>query len=518
MKQQPSEEQDASQPGCHQLWINTTCAIVVVAIAIRLILNFRHTLAPGMDAAFYPMQTRWLIKYGELMFSDMPLMFWLNVGVSTLLELGGWSFDAATQLSPRLIDCFSQPWAAVPIMVLGYAWTNGRRELLPYIAAAAVIAVISPPIMRMAGDFQKNSLGLVWMAFSILALHEALASDLKIWRWLIVALFVVLAALTHVGAFAITCVILAGCLLGFLIANGSKFWQQHSRKILVVAAVCIVGLVGLVLVMSQVAPAKTQRFLNLTRIASKFNLNVRPLALIVAGAVYALLGFLLWKIWKHRPKIEPANFAIGFGMIFGLTIMSLPVLEETWLMRFQLMTPIPAAILTMLLLKIFQIDQRSVWIKRSVLAVAGLLAIAAVFFPQGPVISEAAAKELKSAHFEFIKTGAGWSKGKIKNTLIVAPHGIEFWAGLLLGTRASQNIPNRIDEYERVLVLKANDGFRGHGPMRPGLDSSTPPALPRDDRPANSKRGRHSVEEIEIPDDVEIFYQGKLFSLHELKQ
>lgn len=36
------------------LWIVATVAIVAATMAARLLLNFLHATAPGMDAAYYP--------------------------------------------------------------------------------------------------------------------------------------------------------------------------------------------------------------------------------------------------------------------------------------------------------------------------------------------------------------------------------------------------------------------------------------------------------------------------------
>ena len=198
------------------LWVSTSIAIVGVVIGLRLLLNFRHSLAPGMDAAYYPMQTWWLIEYGKLMNQPPPLIFWLNPLLAQSLQwLTAMSLDEACLLASRIIDSVAQPWVAVPVMALGYRWALGRREALLACASAAVLAVASPPIMRMASDFQKNSLGLVWMAFGIWAMREALSTPRSIWRWLRLAIFVTLAALTHMGAFGATCVILAGCGIGY---------------------------------------------------------------------------------------------------------------------------------------------------------------------------------------------------------------------------------------------------------------------------------------------------------------
>ena len=97
-----SEDKDTDAKPSTRLWIVVSGSIVLLAICIRLLLNLRHTMAPGVDAAYYPMQTRWLVENGELQLSAMPLIFWIDALLAkVLMWLPGLEAENAVQLACR---------------------------------------------------------------------------------------------------------------------------------------------------------------------------------------------------------------------------------------------------------------------------------------------------------------------------------------------------------------------------------------------------------------------------------
>ena len=100
-------------------WIIATTAIVIIAMLIRLALNFRHALLPGTDAAYYPMQSQWLILHGELSLPAMPLTFHIQaILAKAMMAIFGTSLEESVCLSARLFDGCVQPLSAIPIMLL----------------------------------------------------------------------------------------------------------------------------------------------------------------------------------------------------------------------------------------------------------------------------------------------------------------------------------------------------------------------------------------------------------------
>ena len=76
-------------------WLAAALAVVSAATVFRLAMNFSHSYPPGVDAAYYPLQTRaWLVR-GHLMYDDLPLYFWINAAFSKVLTIFGMSLNEA---------------------------------------------------------------------------------------------------------------------------------------------------------------------------------------------------------------------------------------------------------------------------------------------------------------------------------------------------------------------------------------------------------------------------------------
>ena len=88
-------------------WILVTIGLVLAGIAV---VDFSHAYPPGTDAGYYPMQSRWLLVHGRLMYDDLPLVFWMNAGLAKLAVACGWELDAAVMATSRLIR------AAIPAL------------------------------------------------------------------------------------------------------------------------------------------------------------------------------------------------------------------------------------------------------------------------------------------------------------------------------------------------------------------------------------------------------------------
>src|SRR5262249_54604542 len=219
-------------------WIAATLAVVFAATLARFKLNFATTYPPATDAGYYPMQTLYWFAHGRLMYADLPLLFGLNIAFTKILTLLGRPLDVAALLASRILDCVLEPWTAVAVMAAGYTWSNKRARGLPGAIGAALFVVWSWPILRMLSDFQKNSLGFVWMAAAIWACRRAMASP-EPRRWAVLSMFLFLSALTHIGAFAVTILIVFSALLIW-------YWPDRQHKILIFIGGGIVVFLGLI--------------------------------------------------------------------------------------------------------------------------------------------------------------------------------------------------------------------------------------------------------------------------------
>jgi hypothetical protein len=102
--------------------------------------------------------------------------------------------DALLQAS-RILNWLLPPWTAAIVMAMSYRWSGGRRAALAGGVAAGALTVLSPPAMSMALEFQKNALGLVWMAAALWVSASAMQRR-GVREWAILVGVMVLSVLT----------------------------------------------------------------------------------------------------------------------------------------------------------------------------------------------------------------------------------------------------------------------------------------------------------------------------------
>lgn len=485
-------------------WVLLGVILVSAVILFRMLLNFRHALPPATDGAYYPMQTWWLIEHGRLMYDDLPLMFWLNAGLALVIQtISGMPLDEAAMLASRLIDSVAQPLVAIFILMLGYVWSAGKREALLGCGAAAVLAVFSPPIMRMASDFQKNSLGLVWMVFALWAMHRALAKPRSVGRWLLLASVVFLCGLTHIGAFGVTCIMLMTAGVVFVLthhkAGARVLLTRKGVAGLLIAAGWGAALLGVLWLFD---PSRTVSLLTAPWRLMKVS-QFRPSPAIVGVlVVYVLLGVYMRWMWRNRKIVARCDAAVVLGASAAIVVMVCPFFPQDYLGRFMLMTPVPVAVLLAFLIAHRAAAGQSSRPAKAVAIVVLLLAMISPFMTQGPTIGPDEAAEIKTFS-DLIPDPF--------HTLVVAPHGVQYWAGLLLHTpvRMGELPEDAFTRYQRVLILEQTSSShrlpppqpRGNDNRRPGRDG--PPEPP----------GLHKVI---LPAGAKLIHQTSHFKLYEI--
>lgn len=186
-------------------WLLAMLAAVGGAVAMRAWMSWRTPIPAGIDAGYYAVQARALLRGEPMPWSDMPLLFWIDAAVAKAAMLAkGWDIDTAVTWASRTVDCATEPLAAIAVFAGAWRWSGGRRGAIPAAAAGAVLATLSPSILRMVGDFEKQSLAMAFMAASWVALAWTLGTTdaRRAWRgaaWTMA--FLVLTALAHAGTF-----------------------------------------------------------------------------------------------------------------------------------------------------------------------------------------------------------------------------------------------------------------------------------------------------------------------------
>ncbi len=435
-------------------------AMIVAGVAVRAWLLFSTPWMPGINGAYYLVQTRALLERGALGIPDMPLLFHLHAALAWLISaVFARSPDTAIMLAVKGCDAVLPPLAALPVFVLTRRWAThlGRPcNTVPLVAAA--LAVLSAPLMGMVGDFQKNSLALVWLAAFALALHAWLERhDARSGWWLLAC--VALLGLTHIGVLG-SALLLAGVIVLFWFVFGGRL--QRATIVWAVGA-AVVLVLSVLLVLWRFDAARVHRLVGAATNPADFAsaspmpmpggafmlFRSLPLVLFAVATVPAL-----WIVWRARRELRAADAAVVAGSALTALALSGPWFPFEKAMRFQLIALIPAVLACCFAL--LHITTR--W-RRNLALTAALLILIGPTLPKlltrgRPVLSDAALAELASLRSLIPAPD---------RSLISTQHGVEWWTAWLLRTRIAQGSALRPDawtKFESVYFLEVTNGLQ----------------------------------------------------------
>lgn len=544
-------------------WV-AALSVVLVATVVRLRMNMAGTFPAGMDAGYYPLQSRFLIETGSLYLSDLPVFFWLNAGLAKVLLLTtSLGLQDALILASRLLDSVLQPWTALAVVLTGAAWMRREgqsraRSLL--LIAPALLAVLCTPILRMVGDFQKQSLGLVFVAMMVWSMSGALSNP-RPWRgWILPIVCLVLAGLTHSGTFGAG-VVCAGAILVCFAADLALAGRLRLRTVLLSilgGVVLAAGLIGAMYLLGGQnkanailsAPAKlfSDPVWQSMRGASGGPMGGAPgmfappgggglpgmsgpgmgapgmggpgsgstLALVLATHITALVIIGSMLITRAGFRHHQARFAVCCGCALAAMAVCSPLMNGEYFQRISIMTPLPLAFALTgwmsLRTGLIGFASRGVAVIAAAMLALGGIKDVDQHTPGRSLMDEDKVAELREMK-RFVP------EAERARTLVVARHGLEFWAGLTFGTFARQQPITRAQaqNFDRVLLItetRGGEGMgRGGGPGMggpPGMMGGPPPRFDedREDGPGPG-RGRDQAR-------GRLIYEGDWFSIIEL--
>ena len=431
------DPETTDDPAPRAWWLAAALAVVSAATVFRLAMNFSHSYPPGVDAAYYPLQTRaWLLR-GHLMYDDLPLYFWINAAFSKVLTIFGMSLNDAVLFSSRALDSFIEPWVAAGVLALGYVWSEGRRKALLGCTAAAVLAVLSPPVVRMLSDFEKNSLGFVLLCAALWACRSAMIRHTAR-AWLVPG--------SHPGSFRhdasrrlrddLDDCRHCGALMVLLVNEVVSENGQLQARIFAAGAALLVALLALF------DPGRTARLLrapaHLFRIRDLF---VLPLPILVVAVVF--IGIAMGLLWRDRRILPDADIAIASALAFATALAFCPKSFE-YFDRLFLMGIVPACLLLAFMMTRVRSVSRLAGFALFILAF--LAATASPQAVQRPIMDNAVAAEMRDIRKQIADPDS---------TLVVAPHGLEWWAGYFVETPVRNAlVPASSRHYRRILYLR----------------------------------------------------------------
>ena len=230
-----------------KLRYNDLAVVVVLGIAARGWILFSTPLVPGINGAYYLVQALLLrLEKRKLGIPDFPLTFFLHAFIARCFQiLGSSPLETAVLWATKLADAILPPLAAIPIYLLIRSWrvtqvrtnaahTEGASSedstTSRWIAlGAAAIVTLGTPALSMVGDFQKNSLALVWLAGFIHASRRFLCGE-DLWRSRISGVsalgLLVLIGLTHIGVFGSALVFALAIVAAHLLVRCGMPWRR----------------------------------------------------------------------------------------------------------------------------------------------------------------------------------------------------------------------------------------------------------------------------------------------------
>ena len=521
---------------------------ILLAATARAWLHFHTPLVPGMNGAYYLVQARCVIERGTPGIPDLPLTFYLHASFAWLVQrLAGISQDDAIVFTVKLLDSILPPLVAVPLFWMGWRWTRKQGFSTTTALVPAIFACLGAQALGMAGDFQKNSLGLVWFAALAPAAHVFL--EKQNWRSALAPLGIfTLLGLTHIGVlgaaiFFATALIICGAIMAGCAAIG---------KLLAVAGVglVILAVAGLVVYLAY-DPARVKRLVRTVLSPQTFtgqddkknppgfrppadrpalrpdgnNLppgldlppNAPGLTLLrrlpwLPAALFLGVGGAGLAVAVARRKFLPANdVALALAAALTCAVLGGPFFNMDKTIRLRLIAAIPAALTFSFLLA----NLRWAGVRRvlGALVLAATIFSAAIFLRHGvrpAIVSEETVAELNTLA-EFAQPP--------ESTLVVARHGLEWWVAWTLHTHIAHADSVAVDDWTRFknvfyLVEKNNHGLPPRGGFRPGQPPGFPPdgrLLPFGPRPGMPPGGgpMGGMMNVQIPPGAEVLHDGK---------
>ena len=513
---------------------------MLAGVLVRVWIHTRSPITPSIDGGYYAIQPRSLLEHGQLDYPDMPLKFALDAGLARCLQATtSMPLDEACMRASQVTDCVGPTLIAVPVFLV--AASMGGGTALWSAAAIALLLVCGGPAMRMVGDFQKNSLALVWYAFALQQAMGALAvfeTGRLPWRRVAsTGAFVALATLTHAGtgaaaAFNVALVAAAAVIARPALRRAMLGWRGATAL-----AVGLGGVGAAFLVIRWLDPVRAARIgsavarlvsaqgdAGTTRGGPPFG----PMAFGPFAAAALVSAFGWWRVVRTAAMRAWAERAVCCGCAISCLVFTLPAIDGDAMGRLALVAMVPGAIALLLSIARGPSGARGAWPAWVVAASVPITAPPAIAFASRPSIDPGSMVELRAMR-DLVP--------EHRRALLVARHGLEFWANQAIDVNTRQSgIPaDAFTRYDRVLVLVemrrfdpiegdrrepgrprrfgiAAEGDRRGGPPRMGPPGGEgprpgPPGGPRGVRPPAGSRLIHSsahYQLFEVPRDAPI--------------
>ena len=434
-------------------------------------------LLPGIDGAYYWVQVRSILDDFTLAFDDLPLVFWAQSLIALVV--------GDIPLGVRIADALLPAISAIPIFLIL------RKSKFVWLPAVAILVVLLHPIQLyfFTGDFLKNSAAIPVVFFIGWILYNWENASKKRSTIYLLICFLVL-GLSHFGTLLMALLLVFIWLVIQLRKKSLRFWLVSIGISLGTAGLVLIGLAVLV-------PARFTRLIEF--VSQPDTVFANPAWQMIFGGrtdypmifsiVTGQLGALALAIlaYKSRKNFSGSHVSLVAASLATALILSSPLIGMEWAQRLIALSFVPLFLAAMVIWNSApKLASKAVI---STLAISSLV-LSGIFGLLGikqSMISNTQYQDLVKFAKEFDVP---------ENSIVVAPHGIEFlvaWHERTNVLQDSSYTDEDLSSYDHVYYLASTgekkDGFAPPpGGVKPDgpMPSGPPPGGMKPDGPKPS--------------------------------
>jgi hypothetical protein len=462
--------------------------ITLTAIVLRLYLSFSHDLIFGVDGGYYPVQVRHILNTGWLSFNDVPFYFYFCAFIVKVISVLGFTVTDESIISViKIVDSVALPLLAIPL----FKMITRKDRHIPFFAGLAILffTVLSFTPFAILGDLQKNAFAIPMVFLLILFIEQYLINPDR-QKLTTVAISLAVIALTHFGVFTF-------CMIFFIV---SLFIHYGKKAILPSLITVSVGF-ALIAVFDSDRALRLITFWNVVFERPALLQDPLPIPLLLNTLFsYLLAFFAIFQLRRYRDKADKVTKHLVLSFIVIIFIFAFPLVDLQYFQRFGILLFIPQSLLILYLIRMNQ--KSAVPFSVSLVMVTILSIFISFSEDKRPCIDDLAFQDLQN-----VKKYITEDK---ENTIIIAPHGLEFWTAWALNVSVvqdrSMDKPG-FEKYKNIIFLQQKDEERsgpiGRGPIgKLRIFAGGPP-------PMGPPMGRP------VPENFNLIYSSSYFNAYQ---
>ncbi len=455
----------------------TYLIVGVIAVTVRLILNYHTKIIPGIGGGYYPVQIRGIIDGGHLPIHDMPLLFYLNAFFVKIIHFLCPNIETDNLILNvvKIFDSFTLPLILIPLYLINKHLLETKLPVKFELALIGFVTLSYSPLL-LTSDALKNAFALSLM-MCFVYYYLTFFKHRKLKPLILSIILLLITGFTHFGVFFI-CVCFS--IFGLFVF--------YKRKALIPALIVFIG--GLLLVgIFDIERAKRMLFFWKNAVGL---LPMSPrLSDYPQGIISYLFSFLLIGVTigilrsKDKRLLDFYGKALFIFLLF-LTILSFPFVTFNVGWRLSLMHFVPQTVILVMIYPHLKQSFKSSFFYVIILLVAGSLIYHSIN-PKPSSITDEAYDDMKEM---------GKVIQKPEETIIFTTHDLEWWIVWELKTKIATAYNIAIDEdmrakYSDILILIQK---KGRNKIYPGKINP--------------------MREPEVPENGEKIYESEYFDLY----